>query len=41
MAYDTSRFPQTAPIDETVKITSELHDPRTLEIASCKKKEVT
>ena len=28
-------------IDDAVKITSESHDPRTLEIATCKKKEVT
>ena len=31
--------PQTAPTDDAVKITNELHDPRTLETVTCNKKD--
>ena len=39
MAYKSHRFPQTTPTNDAVKITSELHDPRTLETITYKKKD--
>ena len=35
------RFPQTAPTDDAVKITSESHSPRTLEARPAQQKEKT